>query len=252
MARVKKNFLGEVRGKIGDVVYKKRGKTEYAASTPKARTDEVSPAETANRNRMKVAGKFAKAVKDVDVLKKIWESVEIEEYEDSEAINKITGINYKSFSPGKATEENKITPEGFNFPVKSVDCLESKVEVELNELPRRKGNEKLVFVLVMWFEKPRLNEYDYYTNECILKEAKGNGKRIIFELDENMKMKGTKYRDKIIYLALVVVDEDEKVVRWSSTFAKEVRWETPPRPSPLVKGRGHVKLPSSLVKGGDM
>ncbi len=223
MARVKKNFLGEVHGKIGDVVYKKRGKTEYAASTPKERTDDVSPAETANRNRMKVAGKFAKAVKGIEVLKKIWESVEIEKYKDSDPINKITGINYKSFLPGKATEENKITPEGFNIPVKSVNCLDSKIEVKLNEVLRKKGNEKFVLVLLTWFERPILKEHDYYSNECILKVLKDNGKKIFFELDKNIKMKESKYQDKIIYLALVVFDEDENVLRWSSTYAKKMR-----------------------------
>ncbi len=223
MARVEKNFLGEVRGKIGDVVYRKRGKKIIAASAPKKRTKKFSPAEIANQKKMRVAGKFAGAVKGIEVLKKIWEAVEIEKYEDSYPVNKISGVNYDFFLPGKATDENIITPEGFNFPVKRVECLDSQIELKLNELPQKKGNEKFVFVLLAWFEKPRLRKYGSYANECIVKEAKSNVKKIIFELDEIVKMKESRYREKIIYLALVIVDEDENVVRWSSTFGKELQ-----------------------------
>ena len=146
MAKVKKNFLGEVRGKVGDVIYRKRGKVEYASSVPKKR-ESFSPAEIENQNKMKAAGKFSRVVKDIEVLFKIWDSAKIKDYEDSHPVNKITGINYKYVLPGKVTENNKITPEGFTLAVKGVRYLDSNIEFRLKEVPRKKAKEEIYFYI---------------------------------------------------------------------------------------------------------
>ena len=221
MAKVKKNFLGEVRGKVGDVIYRKRGNMEYVSSVPKKRVS-FSDAEIENQNKMKAAGKFSRVVKDIEVLFKIWDSAKIKGYEDSHPVNKITGINYKYVLPGRVTENNKITPGGFTLAVKGVRCLESKIEVKLKEVPRKRVKEKFIFLLLYWFGEPKLKKYSEYASGSIIKEMMKIDKEIVFELDEDMMRNSARYSERIIFLALLVVDEEGRIVSWSSTFAKKV------------------------------
>ncbi len=222
MARFKKNILGDVRGKIGDKVYKEKDGTEYVASVPEQYTMSDSPAAVANYNKMIVRGKFSKMVNDVGLLKEVWRITVIKGYDKSSAFNKISGVNSKFILPGKATENNIITPGGFGLKIKDIKCLGNKVEIKLKDIPKKRGENKFACMLLIWCEEPEKTEEDKYSNESILKEMETTGKKIIFETDENIMMKISKYTYRIIYFALIAVDNEGRPMRWSSTFAKKM------------------------------
>ena len=69
MASIKKNILGEVRGKVGDKVFKIRDNKGYVASAPSTYSMSNSPSAIANRDIKKVTGKFSSMVYNVEILK---------------------------------------------------------------------------------------------------------------------------------------------------------------------------------------
>jgi hypothetical protein len=72
MAVLKKNVLGEVRGKIGNIVGKIRNGKHYIASVPSQYTMSRLPHEVDKRNRFRVNGIFAKAIRENELLYSIW------------------------------------------------------------------------------------------------------------------------------------------------------------------------------------
>lgn len=63
MARVKwADAVSSIRGKMGKIVYKKRGKTFYTSSLPNFRRRKLSPSQKASINRFRSAVIYARGV----------------------------------------------------------------------------------------------------------------------------------------------------------------------------------------------
>lgn len=66
------NGLGNLSGKIGDVVFKQRGGKTFIAKAPKRKSNYVSPETKKRRDKFAVVGQIAKVINSVPQLKEIW------------------------------------------------------------------------------------------------------------------------------------------------------------------------------------
>src|ERR1035437_5015816 len=72
MARIKNQFLGNVSGFIGPVVYKIRGTTQYIASRVFSFIPGADPASVFRRDQIAYVGKLSSKIYSIGIIKKLW------------------------------------------------------------------------------------------------------------------------------------------------------------------------------------
>lgn len=218
MARLEKKVLGEIRGRIGDVVVKVRNGKQYIASRPSKYTMSKAPHEVDKRNRFKVNGLFAKAINDNNFLYSIWDK---EKAPATSAYNKICKINFKLCNINRPSAQNLITPGGFNLPVESFSYFSNKVETELNPFDVLPGEKSVIFILLICFYEPVMNEADYFTIK-IIEDYDMDELKLTFNFNITEKQIASAYKNRIAYLAAVTQDGTGNILRWSETVSREL------------------------------
>jgi hypothetical protein len=72
MARIKNQFLGNISGTIGPVVYKQIGTTQYIATKPNSFIPGTDPASVFRRDQGAFVGKLSSKIYSIDIIKKLW------------------------------------------------------------------------------------------------------------------------------------------------------------------------------------
>jgi hypothetical protein len=72
MARVKNQILGDVSGKLGHLVYKIIGNTQYVAKRPNSFIPGTDPASVFRRDQGAFVGKLSSKIYSIDIIKKLW------------------------------------------------------------------------------------------------------------------------------------------------------------------------------------
>jgi hypothetical protein len=218
MARLEKRVLGEIRGRVGNVVIKLRNGKQYIASRPSKYTMSKASHEVDKRNRFKVNGLFAKTIKESKLLYSIWDK---EKAPAASAYNKICKINFKLCNTARPSTQNLITPGGFNLPVETFSYFPDKIEAELKPFDIFPGEKLMIFILLISFYEPTRNEADYFTIKRIdnyeLDELK-----LTFNFNTAEKQTAFAYSNRIAFLAAVTQDEAGNIVRWSETLSREL------------------------------
>ena len=216
MARLEKRVLGEIRGRVGDVVIKLRNGKQYIASRPSKYTMSKASHEVDKRNRFKVNGLFAKAIKESDLLYRVWEK---EKAPAVSAYNKICKVNFKLCSTERPTNENLITPGGFNLPVESISYFPDRVEAELRPFDIMPGDKRVIFVLIICFYEPVRNEADYFTLKRI-QNYDLDELRLTFNFNTAEKQIASAYNSRLTFLAAITQDNAGNILRWSETVSQ--------------------------------
>jgi hypothetical protein len=218
MARLEKRVLGEIRGRIGDVVVKVRNGKQYIASRPSKYTISKAPHEVDKRNRFKVNGLFAKAINENKLLYSIWDN---EKAPAASAYNKICKINFKLCNTSRPSVQNLITPRGFNLPVESFSYFPNRVETKLNPFDILPGEKSVIFILLICFYEPVMNEADYFTIKRI-EDYDMDELKLTFNFNPTEKQIALAYKNRIAYLAAVTRDGTGNILRWSETVSREL------------------------------
>jgi|WetSurMetagenome_2_1015567.scaffolds.fasta_scaffold144576_2 hypothetical protein len=217
MARLEKKVLGEIRGRVGDIVGKVRNGKQYIASRPSKYTMSKAPHEVDKRSRFKVNGLFAKAIKESDLLYRVWGR---EMASAASAYNKICKVNFKLCSTDRPTAENLITPGGFNLPVESISYFPDRVEAELIPFDILPSEKRVIFILLVSFYDPKENELPYFS----LKHITGyelDELKLTFNLNTTDKQLADMYNKRTVFLAAVTEDANGNILRWSETVSRE-------------------------------
>ena len=221
MAVLKKKILGEFTGKVGGIVGKVRNGKHYIASLPSHYTMSQAPHEVDKRNKFKVNGKFARAVKASDILYKIWD---IEKAPATNAWNKICKVNFKLCDPDKPSVKNVITPDGFNLPVTNASAAAGEVEVEIESFDLQDDESVVLFELVICFYNPAHKDEDYFRLSR-LTDYGIDDLKLTFSYSQSERQIAAAYKSKVIFLAAVTQNENGEIVRWSRTYSKEMSAE---------------------------
>ena len=219
MESFNKKVLGEVRGKVGNKVYKSRKGKSYIASVPSEYTMSMEPREVEKRSRFSVNTRFAKAIKSSDILYSIWDK---KKAPASSAWNKICKVNFKLCGIERPTDKNVITPAGgFKLPVLNIAEVQDGIEADIGEIKLSTEEKDVLFIMIVSFYEPVAKEEKYF-NLLVLKEGKRNNNKLTFTFDLSQKLIAEKYKHKTVYMAAIILDESGNVVRWSGSFAVEV------------------------------
>ena len=203
--------------------------------------DEPSPGYLKNQGKMGVTSSFAKAVNSIPILKAIWHK----SYFRKSAKTRFKVDPYKRTSPGKAKAFNKIVaannkfsgeeyptinniiipdshkgftiseavlnnqgidfsippdPNFFDFTENGIALTGAAIICAYN--PKRRAKQKFELI-------PK-----YYTvNDFIYTER--NDLTIAFEPEEAEKI--WKYKNLILYFTIVVINDSQKIIKWSNT-----------------------------------
>lgn len=218
MARLEKKVLGEISGSIGDFVFKVRNGKQNIASRPSNYRMSKAPREVDKRNKFKVNGIFAKAIKERDVLYRIWDQ---KKAPASSAYNKICKVNFKLCSTDRPTDKNLITPDGFTLPVESITFFSVKIEIELMPFDILPNEKRVIFIMLVSFYDPDKKELPYFS----LKHLPGydlDELKLTFNFSTAEKQIASAYKNRTAYLAAVTQDDAGNILRWSATLGREL------------------------------
>ena len=218
MADLEKKVLGILRGRIGGTVFKIRNGKNYAASMPSQYTASQAPHEVDKRNRFRVNSKFAKAIKESELLRSIWYK---EKAPAANAYNKICKVNFKLCGTDRPSENNIITPGGFILQVRNVQYLPDRIEAVIEPFDLIRNEKKIVFIMIASFYEPKLKKNNYF--ELLrMQSDETEGLKLTFYFDQAEKKIAKAYKSRTVFLAAVTQDENENIVRWSKTYAEDL------------------------------
>jgi len=218
MARLEKRVLGEIRGRVGDVVIKLRNGKQYIASRPSKYTMSKASHEVDKRNRFKINGLFAKAIKESNLLYTIWDK---EKAPAASAYNKICMVNFKLCNTNRPSTKNLITPGGFNLLVEAVSYFPDKVEAELKPFDIHLDEKRVIFIMMICFYEPVKNEAHYFALKRI-EDYDLDELKLTFNFNTAEKQIASAYKNRIAFLAAVTQDDAENILRWSETVSREL------------------------------
>lgn len=228
MAKVKSNILGNLSGRIGNVSARIiNGLTQIVARPIKFRT---------NRSEKAVAARalfasticFIKGILSNPDLEAVWLKAKLKgKYLRSSMFK----YNCYYFKNGNPTVLNVITPEGFLLPVQDVTLNENSIDINLgafNSAASFTPNEVIIsFVCLRAFYNP-FNKYkDQLKIISMTNEVPGFNFNtpflISFPVNYSQQDLSSQYADSIIYLAAITKNAAGKIIKCSSTYAREVR-----------------------------
>ncbi len=228
MAEVKNSKIGNFRGKLGNlsarIIY---GKT-ILARRPISYRVSYAPELVENRRKFTVSVKFAQKLITLSALYEIW--LEFKEPGMS-VYNYIIKKNYTVSSPEKPTVNNiLIPPNGFHLPVTQITIAVNSVIVQIAPLDSVMTASAYEEVFVLNGLLCRYNPLDPKADPYVITTfeqapaALDINNAIVLDIspDAVQRRAAGKYRNSILYLALVTLDSGGKAVQYSETFAREI------------------------------
>ena len=230
MGRLKNTILGDVTGKVGNIVFRVKGKKAYAYASPqKVKVSQTKEAKEA-RSKFTPLSKFASYINSIPELKYFWK---ISDIKASSTYHKISKYNYSFFLHNRPTNKNEITPGWENTsgrdPVRRTCLDRSGIGIEAKY---EKG----------WFIP--LDEEEFISALaiiCFYSPIKRWGKYFILDKLEKDKIEVEfvnpfefqipftdtalnnyySYRNSILYLTFITRDINGNPIRFSQNYKQE-------------------------------
>lgn len=228
MARLKSNILGNLSGRLGNLSARIIDGITHFVSRPSVFKINRSPKAEAARKKFAVTVNFITGILSVPELKYVWQKAGIKgKYLRSSMFK----LNYHFFEGGSPTLLNIITPSGFTPAVKGLTISEDNIDIELNPLNSLSNflsvEVNLQIVLMTAFFNPINKFKERLKVECMTKEINGFNFNMpytfSFEIIDAVKAVSALYENSIIYLAAITKNAAGKIVKCSSTYAREVQ-----------------------------
>jgi hypothetical protein len=230
MGRLKNTILGDVTGKVGNIVFRVKGKKAYAYSSPqKVKVSQKKEAKEA-RNKFTPLSRFASYINSIPDLKYFWTQANIEA---SSAYHKISKLNYKYLLHNRPTIENVITPRWYNtcgnHPVRNSFLDRSGIRIEAKY---EKGSfipfeeeEFISAMAIICFYNPIKRWGKYFILDQMVKD----NIEVEFVDPFEFKIPFTdtslsnyySYRNSILYLTLITRDINGNPLRFSQNYTHE-------------------------------
>lgn len=115
MARIKNNILGNLSGKVGDLIYKRTKSGGFVYLNRRVRQKSDSEKSIANNNDFKLANKFASVLNSSILLKRTWGS--FRNIKGNRPYDKMHSFNSAFCHADFISREAYIIPEGINSEI---------------------------------------------------------------------------------------------------------------------------------------
>jgi hypothetical protein len=241
MQELKNDLIIKFSGRLDNLLIKHKGMIILNYNGNPELPEERSAGYLKNQGKMGVTSSFAKAVNSIPILKAIWHKsyfrksektrFKVDPYKRTKpgkaiSFNKIVAANNKFSGAEYPTTRNIIIPHSnnglaisqtvlgkqgidfsippcprfFDFPASGIALTGAAIICAYN--PKRRANKK--------FE---LFHKCYTVNDFIYTER--NDLSIAFEPEEAVKI--WKYKNLILYFTIVVINDRQKIIKWSNT-----------------------------------
>jgi hypothetical protein len=221
-------LFGGLSGKVGDVVYRKKGGKTIVAMRPSARKSPLTEKEILGHKIFGLTGKIAKAINGIELLKYFWHPISAKNQSIYHVIFK---KNYAIVRIEDFPSYILLTPsQGFNLINPSLYPGESNLVIECKSLGERSEFdtqvEKYVAVAgIVVMKDPTIEnispyqvmsfkskKYLFYPNDYLSINLEFTGGQL--EIYES-------YSIKKVFAVFVTMDEEESPVQHSITFMSE-------------------------------
>ncbi len=229
MAKVIKQYLGVVRGKLGPEVFKEMNGESYVASAPSKPAPSTNPKVIARRNSFGLVMKLGHAISSIPNLKYFWKSFIIPTHPKAKtACNKVVVVNYHNASVSGLSNSTALVPEkGFVASSTSITMNNTSVTVVLAPI----GSSSIIdpavditvsLACVLHLSGPT-DQYDVNNRMLHISSVSQplslvNPLTFEIDLDDIDKQYFDEYTTKKAFFALVTFDADDVPLHYSNTF----------------------------------
>ncbi len=212
MAEIKRTILGDVSGKIGDIVFRKMNGKKFVSVRPKKYKPTKSTKLKNARSNFATVVNFAKVTNSVPELKTVWEQFKSKA---SNSYHKIITANSGLVKTGVLTAFNKITPDGLELNLISAFVKSNKLEVTIS-FPSVKTGLPAALCMVFCFGKDKI----FAQTEMIVDTAKDNVYSFAIPLNTEIKKALKTKNNFLLYLAVAGTPAKRKIF-WTDTTVEE-------------------------------
>jgi hypothetical protein len=164
MASFENAILGEVKGKIGEVIGRRRGNKYFIYAAPREVKISNSAEAIKSRSKLKTVAQFASIVNSIPELKYLWAKLKSDV---SDAFHKIEKVNYPLFTYDRPTINNTIIPDNNNDnEIKESSISQGGVKLKIfipnDEEANQDRAKELTGIGVISYYIPKSKDDDYF------------------------------------------------------------------------------------------
>ncbi|MDR3609634.1 MAG: hypothetical protein P4L27_03650 [Ignavibacteriaceae bacterium] len=231
MGTLKNQILGDVSGKVGCIIGRKRKGKFFIYAAPGEVKISNTPEAIKSRSIMIPLAKFASVVNSIPELKYFWLKSKINAFD---AFHKIERLNYPFLTFEKPTIYNTIVPEIFiknEINEASISSKGIKLTILSGEKAEKqlKRGKVLTGIGVICYFNPKMKEMDYFhlskvrTSPIEMKIDKQIEVDIPFNADERSNYNS--YLNSILYFTIVSKDNYGEPLKFFCNYRNEFRHE---------------------------
>ncbi len=225
MARLTKQVLGRVSGKVGDIQFRQRNGKNIVGLNPESFIPGTDDASVARRARFAATAKFSQAVYSLDPLKDFWKQ---ETPEGLSAFNYVFRKNYKYVQMDLVTTSAVIVPEyGFGVTAPAVNITPSSITVDIDPVGHNNNIDstselECLLTAVIFYSNPLSEDIEPYSLMYLSSSS------LPLDLDtalnfsitptSSMQQLALGYQNSIGFFSLVTIGSDSLPAHYSTTF----------------------------------
>lgn len=227
MGTLAHQVLGDVKGKVGNVIGRRRKNKFFIYAAPAEVKISNSPAAIKSRDIMKPVAKFASVVNSIPELKYLWLNSKIDTFD---VFHKIEKENFHLFLPERPTINNFITPiESIKNPISegiiSERGIKLKLDIDKEVLSQFEGANEVTGVGVICYFNPSEGKMDYFQlnrlRVCPIEVKNEGGLDLEIAFNEEERRNYNSYLNSILYFTLVSKDNDGVPVKCTINYRSE-------------------------------
>lgn len=225
MAKLKKQILGKVSGKLGDIVFRNTKKTNYIAARPISFNAPIDENSINRREKFAVSVKFSSLVLSIPELRYIWSK---QTPTGRTTINYLVSQNYSKVDSKGLTENTSLTPPmGFILKEERIVIDSEKIIISINPIGNRSGInpeiEKFIkAIAVISLNKTdnrNLNQYAFFALSSEQLPLNLN-ERLNFEIPITAQLNEliNNHSERMIFVCLITLSDIGEPINYSSTI----------------------------------
>ena len=228
MGRLKKPALGELNGKVGNIVGRDFGYDHFISVRPEKYTVNKKLTEVGTKQRFHTAAKLARTIVKYSELKEVWDRCNMP---GKRGYTRIISANYKLLRDNLPTTENIITPKGRDLIFNMLEVSDKKLKCSYNMAGLIKPRICLTFIILFYNpinEEGGLN-YILSTQSFVEPESadrsmdkKGENYLGEYRFGDLEKEARKSFKNAILYAAVVGTSTIKNKKWWTSTVAIDI------------------------------
>ena len=217
MAEVKNSVMGNISGRIGNMVFWGKNSKQFISSRPRHYKASKSKAAKTGRNNFALRVKLAKLINSIPVLKEIWSNAKVD---GTDSYHRIMKYNSKSIKEGSLTVSTKITPKGLFLSLSSASIQNDILQLTFTF--QQNTNIKFPLALYIFFYFKEYGKSVYSISEKIESASPDGSYSLNIGLNSIIKKAIKKDLSPIIYISLAGLVSYKRKIYWSDTASTRI------------------------------